>query len=88
MENLKTFVNNKEIEVIFANATSNGYGHKKINVELCYNGEYRTFTAITNNMPAYDKATDLEGEEKRYALYEIIENNIADEVSEWLENIN
>jgi len=87
MNNLITFVADKEIEIYHANAITSGYGHKKITVELSYNGEYQKFTATTNNMPAYDEATELEGVDKYHALYEIIENQIIDEVAEWLENL-
>lgn len=79
----------KENTVLVVDASSNsiGFGHKKITVELCYNGEYQKFTATTNNMPGYDAACELEGDEKYLALYELIENQIIDEVAEWLENI-
>lgn len=87
MKNLTTFVADKEIEIYHANAITSGYGHKKITVELAYNGEYQKFTATTNNMPSYDAATELEGADKYHALYEIIENQIIDEVAEWLENL-
>ena len=87
MKNLTIFVAGKEIEIYDASALTSGYGHKKITVELSYNGKYQRFTATTNNMPAYDEATELEGAEKYHAFYEIIENQIIDEVAEWLENI-
>lgn len=87
MKTLTTFVADKEIEIYHANAITSGYGHKKITVELSYNGEYKKFTAITNNMPSYDATTELEGSDKYYALYELIERQIIDNVSEWLENL-
>ena len=87
MKALTTFVADKEIEIYHASALTSGYGHKKITVELSYNGEYQKFTATTNNMPGYDAATELEGNEKYHAFYELIENQIIDEVAEWLENI-
>lgn len=87
MKNLTTFVADKEIEINHASAITSGYGHKRITVELYYNGEYQKFTGITNNMPSYDAATELEGADKYHALYEIIETQIIDEVAEWLENL-
>ena len=87
MATLTTFVADKEIEIYHASALPSGYGHKKITVELCYNNEYQKFSATTNNMPGYDAATELEGDDKYHALYELIEFQIIDEVAEWLENI-
>lgn len=87
MRNLTTFVDSKEIEIYHATAISCGYGHKEITVELSYNGAYKKFTAITNNMPDFDKANDFEGSEKYYALYTLIERQILDNVSEWLETL-
>ena len=82
-----TFIGNKEIEIYRAIAIPTGYGHKKITVELYYNSEYKKFSGTTNNMRAYDAAIDLEGGERYFALYELIEDEILDEVSEWLENL-
>lgn len=84
---MKTFVADKEIDIYFATSIHTGYGHKKIIVELSYNGEYKKFEAITNNMHGYDKATELDGDDKYHALYELIETQIIDEIAEWLENI-
>jgi len=77
----------KEIDIIHASSKPIGYGHKKITVKLYYDGEYQKFTATTNNMPEYDAACELEGYEKYLALYELIENQIIDEIAEWLEDI-
>ena len=87
MKNLTVLVAEKELILNHVSSISSGYGHKKITVELMYNGECKTFYAITNNMPDYDAACELEGEEKYHALYELIEHKILDEVAEWLENI-
>jgi hypothetical protein len=87
MKTLTTFVADKEIEIYHASAITSGYGHKKITVEISYNGEYQKFTATTNNMTSYDAASELEGADKYHALYELIETQIIDEVAEWLENL-
>ena len=87
MKTSKKIVADKEIEIYHANAITSGYGHKKITVELQYNGKYQKFTAITNNMFAYDEANELDGEDKYQAFYDIIENQIIDEITEWLENL-
>ena len=61
--------------------------HKKITVEIKFNGEFEKFSAITNNMPAYDTISELEDIEKIHALYELIECQIIDNIAEWIENI-
>lgn len=61
-----------------------GYGHKKIMVTIYYNGNYKEFSATTNNMPDYDMVNDLEGNERINSLYEIIANGIEDAIIEWL----
>lgn len=88
-EIMKTYeVHGKNINVIHATALSNGYGHKKITVELQeeFTGETKTFSATTSNMPDFDTATDLDGQDKYEALYEIIDSSVEDEVYEWLED--
>lgn len=42
----------------------------------------------TNNMPGYDDATDLEGQEKYAALYELVESQIEDEIINWIDEVN
>lgn len=79
--------NNTDLEINYTNALTAGHGHKKITVELCYLEEYKTFYATTHNMPSYDEATELEGKEKDEALFRIIEWQIGDEVTEWLDEI-
>jgi len=74
--------------VTYADGITSGYGHKLITVELESNGEYRRFKAITNDMPGWDEANDLDGQERYEALYELIENKIEDDVIEWLVSIN
>lgn len=80
-----TTINGKEIEIYYANALPSGYGHKEITVELLFNGNFKKFKSVTSDMPGYDAANDLEGDEKKVALYELIESNIEGEVIEWLE---
>lgn len=83
----KPIVGNKKVEIYYAMASFSGYGHKRITVELYYNGEYKEFKATTNNMPAYNEAMELEGPNRYRALYRIIEHQIFDEVCEWLDNL-
>jgi hypothetical protein len=84
-ENMRTInILNTDLEIYSANAIHAGYGHKKITVELYYNSNYREFIATTSNMPCFDEANELEGEDKEIALFNIIENQIEEQVNEWL----
>ena len=86
---LPTFVLDSELELNYASALPSGAGHKKITVELFYKGEYKKFTAITDNMPDYDDATDIEDiKEKNIAFFNLISYKIQDEVFEWCCNID
>ncbi|EKT4545811.1 hypothetical protein AAIP58_000112 [Flavobacterium psychrophilum] len=76
-----------ELEINYTQALTAGHGHKKITVELCLQGEYKTFSATTSNMPDYDNATDLEGFDKDEALFNIISSKIEEEVDEWIVEI-
>lgn len=70
--------------VYYANGLNAGHGHVKITVELELDGEYKKFYHTTSYMPGWDEATDLEGQDKYDALYALIENDIEDEVIEWV----
>lgn len=77
-----------EIEIYHAQALTAGYGHKKISVELRCKGQNKTFTATTNNMPDYDAMTEIEDVSDKYAaMFHLIRNSIADEVSEWIDQL-
>lgn len=82
---MKTLENGTEIYSI--NASTSGYGHKKITVELRFENEYKKFSAVTDCMPAYDEANDLEGDERDSALYDLIDYKIEEEVNEWLNEL-
>ena len=81
--------NGREFSVDYASALPAGHGHKEIAVILVANttGENisKEFKSVTNNMPDYDQATDLEGQEKYDAFFELIQYNILDRVDDWLE---
>jgi hypothetical protein len=79
---------NTEIEIYHASAKPSGYGHIEIKVELFLNGKFKEFSAITDNMPDYDAASELEGNEKCNALYKLIEHKISNSVDEWIEELN
>lgn len=75
--------------VDFASAITAGYGHQKITVRVILeNGEENDFSATTNNMPDFDEATDLEGQEKIDALFLLVESSLDGEIVEWIYEIN
>ena len=75
----------KTVTVLHASSLPAGYGHQKITVQLMSEeGHTREFSATTYNMRDFDAANELEGQDKYEALYEIVENQIADRVYEWL----
>lgn len=76
-----------EYQVTFASSLPAGYGHRTITVEVVSGGEKGLFNATTSNMPGYDDASDLEGQEKYEALHELVESSIADQVDEFIETI-
>ena len=88
MTNVKTYnIAGQTVFVKHASALTAGYGHKKINVELCidaYPHESKVFSSTTDFMPGFDRANDLEDQERYNALFELIENNIIGRVEEWL----
>lgn len=88
MKAITTLNTEKEVSLNYASSMTSGYGHKLISVELECNGEYREFSHTTNNMLDFDRASDLEGDEKYLALFNLIESDIEDEVIEWLSELN
>jgi hypothetical protein len=79
-------INYKELDITYATAISSGHGHKQISVWFLHYKtlESITLTATTNNMPAFDRASELEGQEKYVALYEIIASDIQDQLEEFV----
>lgn len=84
---MNTLFNNNPISVQYADSLFSGYGHQRIKVELEFDGETETFSATTDFMPGFDKANELEGQERYDALYDLIEAQIEEEVLEWLTSI-
>ena len=85
---MKTY-NTTNIEASFqvthASHLSSGHGHMKIMVDIIDENENPgSFSFVTSNMPGFDDATDFEGQEKYEALFELIENDIEDAISEWI----
>lgn len=80
-----TTTQGQEFTIDYASAITAGYGHQKITVSVvAENGDKKDFSAKTNNMPDFDEATDLEGQEKYEALFELVEYSLDGEICEWL----
>jgi len=74
--------------VEFASALTSGYGHKEITATVVSeNGQTKEFKSVTSNMPDYDKAMDLDGQEQYEALFDLVESNIDGRIAEWLYNL-
>ena len=83
-----TTTQGQEFKIDYASAITAGYGHKKISVSVVTeNGDKKEFHHKTNNMPDFDDAMDLEGQEKYEALFELVEYSLYDEISEWIDEL-
>ena len=85
---MKTYLTSEiaEFEYIISHASSlsSGYGHREIFVTVNHEGQEKDFKAVTSNMHDYDEASDLEGQEKYEALFELIESKIAGQIAQWI----
>lgn len=80
-----TLIKGFNYTVDHADALPAGHGHKEITVTISsQQGEIKQFTAVTSNMVGYDNAADLEGQEKYEALFELVQPNLEDKITEWL----
>lgn len=84
---LPTLYHAEPIELVYATSRHSGYGHKTITIELEYKGVKKDFHGTINNMPDYDDATELEGDEKVVAFYNLISHKIEEMVQQWIEEL-
>lgn len=83
-----TTTQGQEFTIDYASSITAGYGHQKITVSVVSeNGDKKEFSAKTNNMPDFDEASDLEGQEKYEALFDLVDYSLDGEISEWLYEI-
>lgn len=78
---------NLDYSIYYASATFSGYGHYNVEVELQSEatGDYKKFRATTTDMRSIDAYKDAEErEERNQILFDCIENQIDDEIIEWL----
>jgi hypothetical protein len=68
-----------------AHRRCHGHGHYKITIRLTNGDVMGLFNATTDDMPAIDEISDMEGDEKEMALFNLISDKIEDKVAEWLD---
>jgi len=77
-------------EVDYASSRPCGYGLKEIRVilttDIIGGKVFKEFESVTIDMYNFDKANDLEGQEKYEALFELIQDNIDHRVEDWIYN--
>lgn len=61
-----------------------GYGHREITATVSNGSLSKTFRSITNDMSGYDEATELEGQDRYEALFNLVESNLSGKIAEWL----
>lgn len=76
------------LELYYTYSRFSGYGNYTITAELEYKGERKEFSRTINEMPSYDEATDLEGDEKELAFYNLIAYKIEDNVADWMAEVD
>ena len=81
----KVIIANTELYLYSAQGLSAGHGHYKITIRLTNGDVMGLFHATTDDMSAIDEISDMEGDEKEMALFNLISDKIEDEVSEWLD---
>lgn len=87
--NTFTTSQDQEFTIDYSSSSFSGYGHQKITVYvIADNGDKKSFYHTTDDMPGFDKAMDLEGQEKYEALFELVETSLDGEISEWISEIN
>ena len=82
---MKTYkTNGQTYTVDHASSLFAGSGHQRITVTIA-DESYNTkeFSAVTDNIPDFDRAMDLEGQEKYEALFELVEHKLQGQIEEW-----
>lgn len=70
-----------------ATYNASGHGHKEVTLSLEFKGEVKDFTTTTSDMQAIDEISELSGEEKYLALYNLVIGQIEEIVQDWLGDI-
>ena len=88
---MKTFTTTQgnKFTVDHAQSLFAGSGHQKITVylESSEYGEFKIFCRTTSNMPAFDRANDLTGQDKYEALFQIVGWDLEDLIDEWINEL-
>lgn len=78
----------QKVELFHARRLFAGYGRFKIEVDIMFQNKSKIFTATTNNTHDTDNAMDIEDlEAQQFALYELIENKIIDEIKDFINDV-
>ena len=85
---LPTLAINGELFLDHVYNRQSGYGHKTIFLDIIYKNQKKTFSKTTNNMHSYDEAMDLDYEDRKEALYNIIDYQIEEAVCDWTQGID
>lgn len=84
MEKTFTTPSGNKFTIDYSSVAHVGNGHVKISVTIVdEQGDMETFEETTHNMPAYDRANNLDGQEKYEALYDIVSSSIDAQIDEW-----
>lgn len=89
MSNVQT--NIADVDIYSANTYFSGYGHYRIEIEVVYKRQHKTFKHTTTNMEAIDNAKEagLESwEDKVKILYDTAEDHIIEQIEEWKQQID
>jgi len=73
----------KQVNIIYASSFPD-FESEKIKVEVEYEGLSEYFYSYTTDLKGFDRAQELEGKEKYKALYNLICNDIDQDILEWL----
>ena len=82
MKTIIKYADGTELNLYHAQSSPSGYGHQEITVDLEYRGYKKSFKSVTSDMPAFDEANELEGEERQIALYNMID--VENDQVEWM----
>lgn len=84
----EAFDKEHEMTIWSAYYLPSGYGHKKIFIELKYGNEYKQFESVTSDMVSIDRISNIDDyTEKKYALYNLVKDNIEWKIEQWLEDL-
>lgn len=76
-----------EFKIDHAYSLPHGHGFKQIIVTVVFDDKKTEMKTLTNNMPAYDDAMDLDGQEKYEALFRLVSHILDCHIENWIDEI-